>query len=67
MAVDKVRENRARRAADRQGLKLTRSRRRDPRATDYGAYQLVDKATGAVVLGGTATASIEDVETYLTA
>jgi hypothetical protein len=35
---EKVRENRARRAAARQGLVLTKSRRRDPRALDYGVY-----------------------------
>jgi len=35
---DKIRENRLRRAAQRQGLALTKSRRRDPRATDYGMY-----------------------------
>ncbi len=40
-AVDKVRENRLRRAAARQGLSLTKSRRRDPRAYDYGLYWLV--------------------------
>jgi hypothetical protein len=38
----KARENRARRAAERQGLRLTKSRRRDPRALDYAKYWLVD-------------------------
>ena len=37
----KVRENRLRRMAARQGYTLTRTRRRDPRATDYGTYHLV--------------------------
>lgn len=37
----KVRENRLRRAAERQGLRLEKSRRRDPRAYDYGTYYLV--------------------------
>jgi hypothetical protein len=36
----KVDENRLRRAAKRQGLRLTRSRRRDPLAYDYGLYTL---------------------------
>lgn len=40
--ADKVRENRLRRAAERQGLRLEKSRRRDPRALGYGTYQLVD-------------------------
>jgi len=35
---EKVRENRLRRAAGRQGLRLVKSRRRDPRAYDYGRY-----------------------------
>ena len=38
----KVRENRARRAAKRQGLKLEKSRQRDPLGISYGTYQLVD-------------------------
>lgn len=42
---EKVRENRLRRTADRQGLVLKRSRRRDPRALDYGRYWLIDKKT----------------------
>ena len=49
---DKVRENRLRRAAQRQGLTLAKSRRRDPRATDYGTYMLVDQQTNAVVAHG---------------
>jgi hypothetical protein len=37
----KIRENRLRRAAARQGLELSRTRRRDPRALDFGSYSLV--------------------------
>lgn len=36
----KVRENRLRRMADRQGLRLVKSRRRDPLAVDYGRYRV---------------------------
>ena len=46
----KVLENRLRRAADRQGLRLEKSRMRDPRAIGYGTYQLVDDRSAAVVL-----------------
>lgn len=46
--AEKVRENRLRRMAQRQGLTLTRSRRRDPRALDFGLYWLTD-ASGANV------------------
>lgn len=37
----KVRENRLRRMAARQGYQLHKKRRIDPRAADYGTYQLV--------------------------
>ena len=37
---EKVRENRARRAAERQGFRLIKSRRRDPRAVGYGLWWL---------------------------
>jgi hypothetical protein len=39
----KVRENRLRRMADRQGLRLAKSRRRDPMAIDYRTYRLMLK------------------------
>jgi hypothetical protein len=48
---DQVRENRARRMADRQGLRLEKSRRRDPLALTFGTYQLVDELSNALVLG----------------
>lgn len=38
---EKVRENRLRRMAQRQGLRLAKTRRLDPLAIDYGTYQLV--------------------------
>jgi|GEM_PF-1795563 len=47
----KVLENKLRRMAARQRLKLVKSRRRDPRAYDWGAYMLVDPSTTAVVAG----------------
>jgi hypothetical protein len=39
---DRVRENRLRRMAERQGLRLLKSRRRDPYADGYGTYMLVE-------------------------
>ncbi len=50
MTTEKVRENRLRRAAARQRLVLKKSRRRDPRAPDYGTYMLVDQ-NNALVTG----------------
>lgn len=38
----KTYENLLRRAAARQGYKLSKSRARDPRAVDFGTYMLVD-------------------------
>ncbi|RFZ48548.1 hypothetical protein MSS2_04715 [Mycobacterium marinum] len=48
----KVMENRLRRAAVRQGLRLEKSRTRDPQASDYGTYQLVDVATNTIARCG---------------
>lgn len=66
---DKVRENRARRAAARQGLALEKSRRRDPRALSYERYRLLDVATNSVAYGADGpegyALELNDVEVYL--
>jgi len=65
---DKVRENRLRRAAQRQGLQLAKSRRRDPRAIDYGGYMIVDTSTNAGVVGASPIAynmNLDEVEDFL--
>ena len=41
-------ENRLRAAAKRQGMRLEKSRVRDPRALDYATYRLVYLASGHV-------------------
>lgn len=67
--ADKVRENRLRRMAQRQGLRLDKSRRRDPRAADYGCYMIVDAATNMAVAGSGPigpSLGLDDVELYLT-
>lgn len=64
----KVRENRLRRMAERQGLKLVKSRRRDPRALGYGGFMLVDTATNSAVSGEIDSAQsleLDEVEAYL--
>lgn len=69
MTDEKIRENRLRRMAARQGLQIVKSRRRDARAIDFGGYMLVDPQTSAVVAGASPIAynlSIDDVEDYLT-
>ena len=45
----KVNENRLRRVADRQGLQLRKSRRRDPNAVDYGLYALIERSYGSAI------------------
>ena len=67
---DKVRENRLRRAADRQGLRLMKSRSRDPQAVDFGLYGLVDVQTNGMVNPAIAgrwscSWSLDEVEEYL--
>ena len=66
MSDEKVRENRLRRAAERQGLELRKIRRRDPRAIDYGRFWLIDSETGGVWLDqGRFGLSIDEVEEWL--
>ena len=55
------RENRLRRMADRQWLVLHKSRRRDPRAIDYGRWWLVHPDERTVEL-----TDIDALERYLT-
>ena len=68
--TEKVRENRLRRAAQRQWLRLEKSRRRDPLALGFGLYALVDQTTGAVAHDsapwGTHVLDLDDVERLLT-
>lgn len=56
--ASKVRENRLRRMATRQGLQLHRSPRRDTRALDYGLYRLLP--------GDDTWISIDEVQAHLT-
>ena len=64
----KVFENRLRRMAKRQGLRLEKTRRRDPRALDYGKYMLVNVETNAVVFGadsGRMDVTLDRIAAYL--
>ena len=47
-AKTKVRVNRLRRIASRQGLRLEKSRQRNPMALDYGKYSLVSGRPGHI-------------------
>jgi hypothetical protein len=66
----KVRENRLRAAAERQGYQLVKSRRRDPRAVGFGGWMIVDPRSNAVEAGGMGDGfqmTIDDVEEWLSA
>ena len=73
MTVDpetKVAENKLRRAADRQGLRLEKSRSRDGRAIDYGLFALIDVRTGVAINPAIAgrwicSWTLDDVQKYL--
>jgi hypothetical protein len=70
--ADKVRENRLRRMADRQGYRLVKSRARDAHALTYGGYMLMNVQLNVASLGmpGPANrgygADLDDVEEFLT-
>lgn len=64
----KVRENRLRAAARRQGLELRKNPRRDARALDFGSYQLVSENTVVADFGWTVQSDgdhLDDVERWL--
>ena len=58
---ERVRVNRLRRMATRQGYELRKTRRVDPRATDYGTFTLVSPKGKPRVF-----ASADEVEKFLT-
>ena len=55
------------RMAERQGHQLVKSRRRDPRAYDYGRYWITDPATKVTVAGHDRFGmSLDEAEVWLT-
>ena len=69
MEAQKVRENRLRRMAQRQGLRVVKSRRRDPRALGFGGYMIVDPDVNAVIAGeidSPRALTLDEVEEWLT-
>ena len=61
MSAEKVRENLLRRMAERQGLQLSKTRRRDPRALDFGTFTIL---RGDDVVAGPGL-SVDEVEAFL--
>jgi hypothetical protein len=69
MTEEKIRENRLRRMAERQGLRLEKSRRRDPRAYGFGTYHLIDPRRNLIVARGLPNEyglGLDGIEDYLT-
>jgi hypothetical protein len=64
--MDKVAENRVRRAAARQGLRLEKCRARDPRAIGYGTYRLVDAKGRVEAHRGGYGLTPDEIRRYLT-
>ena len=62
---EKVREDRVRRRATRQGFTLCKSRRRDPHALGYGGYWLIDDEANTLIVGEHWGMSLDDVEGWL--
>jgi hypothetical protein len=63
-----VKEARLRRMLHRRGMKLLKSRRRDPKALDYGGYMVANLVSDVIVFGGTPhpfSWSLDDVEKFL--
>jgi hypothetical protein len=66
---EKLRENRLRRIAKRQGLELHKSRTRTKGAWDYGLWMITDEASKVVAgagAGGRPELTLDDVEVWLT-
>jgi hypothetical protein len=67
MSTEKVRENRLRRMARRQGFALRKSRTRDPYAISFGRYWLVDVELNAAMVGDQWGVDLDAIEAFLTA
>jgi hypothetical protein len=61
---EKARENRARRALERRGYRLSKSRRRDPHAIGYGEFTITN-ARGQAPRTRVVLLSVEEVEEWL--
>lgn len=60
---EKTKEKRLRRMAERQGMVLRKSRRRDERALDFGAYWLIERN---VVVTPSRGLDLDGIEAWLT-
>lgn len=68
ITAEKAWENRLRRSATRQDLRLIKSRSRNPEAVDYGRFMIVDAGSNTAVAGELNTPSalsLDEVEAAL--
>lgn len=63
--TNKVRENRLRRMAVRQGLALHKNRMRDPLGLEFGTYLLMDLITDVQISPVGCGLTLDEVEQYL--
>jgi hypothetical protein len=63
--AERVRINRLRRMADRQGVVLSKSRRRDPSALDYQCWRILDTGISRKKLP-IRPLTLDEVENWLT-
>ena len=64
--AERVRQNRLRRMAERQGYKLVKSARRDPMALDYNRWWIEDVTDrGRPTVGDAGGLELDDVEAWL--
>ena len=66
--AEKVLENRMRRALKRRGMRLVKSKRRDPKAFDFGGYMIINAENNTVVCGTDPMAfslSLDNVAQYV--
>jgi hypothetical protein len=63
--TEKTRENRLRRLADRHGLALVKSRRRDPDVMTFGLYGLTADTDAATEEPSVLSLGLDEVEAFL--
>lgn len=62
---EKVRENRLREVAKRRGFTMSKSRRRDPLAVDFGQWTLTSGDIGGLPMRTVTLQSLDSVESFL--
>ena len=63
--TDKTKESRLRRHLRKHGVRIVKSRIRNPNIDNYGQYLLVDSYTNTVIDGVKYDMTLDDIEDYL--